>query len=154
MLEIEPRSLPSPKRQRDGIEESTQAIGRELLAALRAEERGARVGFYDRLAEWAMRDEALKVQLFRFIDALPSLRSAEAVAAHLREYLMRPGLRLPPGAGTLLALSARSRPVAALLAWTARTATHQMARRFIAGADLRESREGVRHLVASPEPER
>src|SRR5205807_8250383 len=100
-------------------------VGRSSLVIRRSSPRSA--GLYDRLTEWAMSDEALKVQLFRFIDVLPSLRSAGAIAAHLRQYLLRPGLRLPPGARTVLALSARSRLVAAMLAWGARTATHQMA---------------------------
>jgi RHH-type transcriptional regulator, proline utilization regulon repressor / proline dehydrogenase / delta 1-pyrroline-5-carboxylate dehydrogenase len=133
----------------DQIAERTQAIGRELVGALR-EARLSRTAWrsvlYDRLTTWAMADVALKTQLFRFIDVLPSLQSAEAVAAHLREYLLRPGLRLPPGARRVLALSAHSRPVAGALAWGARAATHEMARRFIAGADLPESLATFRRL--------
>lgn len=149
MLEIRLQPAPPAANVGGEIEYRTQTIGRELLGAVRAV-RPARVswraGLYDRLTAWAMADAGLKTQLFRFIDVLPSLRSVEAVAAHLREYLLRPGLRLPPGAAPVLTLSARARPVAAALAWGARTATHEMARRFIAGADLPESLATFRRL--------
>ncbi len=35
--------------------------------------------------EWTMGNEAVKVQLFRFIDALPLLRSPAQISRHLRE---------------------------------------------------------------------
>src|SRR5436853_611762 len=49
----------------------------------------------DRLMEWSMGDPAVKVQLFRFIDALPNLKSAEEIALHLRDYFNEAGEHLP-----------------------------------------------------------
>src|ERR1051326_4438129 len=92
MLELEPYRPHTAETEREEIEERTQTIRRELLAALRGGQPPMRNGdkdgsavvgiphsgrLYDRLTEWAMADEALKVQLFRFIDVLPSLRSSE-----------------------------------------------------------------------------
>jgi RHH-type proline utilization regulon transcriptional repressor/proline dehydrogenase/delta 1-pyrroline-5-carboxylate dehydrogenase len=37
--------------------------------------------------EWAMRDEQVKVELFRFVDVLPMLHTADSVCSHLFEYL-------------------------------------------------------------------
>ena len=34
----------------------------------------------DRILAWAMADESVKVQMFRFIDVLPTLRTASAIA--------------------------------------------------------------------------
>ena len=49
----------------------------------------------DRLMEWTMGDEAVKLQLFRFIDALPLLHSPPAISRHLREYFEEAGPALP-----------------------------------------------------------
>src|SRR3954447_23495433 len=49
----------------------------------------------ERLMEWGMGDEAVKLQLFRFVDVLPLLRTPGSVARHLREYFGEAGDRLP-----------------------------------------------------------
>src|SRR5438132_6966621 len=41
----------------------------------------------ERLMAWTMSDEALKVQLFRFVDVLPLLRSPADITQHLRQYI-------------------------------------------------------------------
>src|ERR1700736_4421858 len=85
------------------------------------------------MMDLTMGDPLVKVQLFRFIDALPALRSDEAVRAHLAEYLNEAGdqlswwLRLP------LDLSPPGSFTARLLATAARRGAMHMAQRFIAG---------------------
>src|SRR5216117_2470072 len=64
----------------------------------------SKAGFYQRLMTLSMRDEQLKLQLFRFVDVLPSLRTSGEIVEHLREYfanehehfgpLVRAGVRL------------------------------------------------------------
>lgn len=39
-----------------------------------------------RLLEWAIRDEAFKVRLFRFIDVLPTLKTPAQIARLVDEY--------------------------------------------------------------------
>ena len=46
----------------------------------------SKAGFYQRLMTLSMRDEELKLQLFRFVDVLPSLRTSGEIVEHLREY--------------------------------------------------------------------
>src|SRR5258708_15491467 len=48
-----------------------------------------------RLMDWSMRNESLKLQLFRFVDVLPSLDSPREVANHAVDYLGRDELWLP-----------------------------------------------------------
>ena len=86
--------------------------------------------------DWAMDDERLKVEMFRFVDVFPTLRSGGDIARHLREYFLQEGVD-PPRA---LALGARRRrvrtrrccrspsPRSAARCWL-------MARRFIVGRD-------------------
>ena len=92
----------------------------------------SKAGFYQRLMTISMRDEQLKLQLFRFVDVLPSLRTSGEVIEHLQEYFaeahdsrklsefLRAGIRLARIVPRL------SGPI---LRWN----VSEMARQFIAG---------------------
>ncbi|HEX4199989.1 MAG TPA: proline dehydrogenase family protein, partial [Chthoniobacterales bacterium] len=64
---------------------------REIFALIDQSQREAAVlrrsDFYGRLMDWCMRDESFKTQMFRFVDVLPTLNSADEVVRHLSEYL-------------------------------------------------------------------
>ena len=45
-----------------------------------------KAGFYQRMMAFSMRDETFKVQMFRFVDVLASLRRSNDIVNHLREY--------------------------------------------------------------------
>ena len=129
-------------------EDLTRRYGKEIFARLEG------VGplpfgpawWDERLMEMSMGDEAVKLQLFRFVDVLPQLRSPADVARHLREYFaaagervpgwMRLGLRLLPSRGLL----------ARLVAWTAHVSARRLARKFIAGSNLQEALAAVARL--------
>jgi RHH-type proline utilization regulon transcriptional repressor/proline dehydrogenase/delta 1-pyrroline-5-carboxylate dehydrogenase len=44
----------------------------------------SKAGFYQRLMALSMRDEQLKLQLFRFVDVLPSLSRSGEIVEHLQ----------------------------------------------------------------------
>src|SRR5438477_10466723 len=93
------------------LERLTRAYGQELFA--RVDRRGpilfTPAWWDERLMAWTMGDEAVKLQLFRFIDVLPLLDGPETVTRHLREYFeeadealpawARRGLRFLPARG-------------------------------------------------------
>lgn len=117
------------------IEARTQAIGRELFAGLG----DVRPKFWQRrwwdekLMSWSMSDEQLKVQLFRFVDVLPMLTTADSVTTHLAEYLEPVQDRLPQAARVALGMARRMPPLRAAVAKAARLSAMDFARRFIAG---------------------
>src|SRR5687768_11237541 len=90
MILRNPRSLPS-------VEERTGEIGREIFA--RIDTRGPSIfrrQWWDNwVMDWSMKDEGLKVQLFRFIDVLATLRTPDAVAEHMDAYFGDAETRLP-----------------------------------------------------------
>ena len=47
------------------------------------------------MMDWAMSDERLKVEMLRFVDVFPTLRSRSEIARHLREYFARQGVAAP-----------------------------------------------------------
>src|SRR2546430_15823892 len=88
----------------------------------------SKAGFYQRLMALSMRDERFKVELFRFVDVLPSLRRSGEIVEHLNEYFSDDGFGPLVDAGVLLAriVSWVSGPI---LRWN----VSGMARQFIAG---------------------
>ncbi len=90
----------------------------------------------------AMRDAAVKSQLFRFVDVLPTLGSRSAVADHLRQYLQPVSERLPPPLRPALGDGLLSPFVAAAANFNVR----RMARKFIAAPDLHRAVKAVAAL--------
>src|SRR6516165_475515 len=104
-------------------------------------------GWWDeRLMDWTMQDEAVKVQLFRFIDALPQLRSPESISRHLHEYFAETRDHLPGWARFGLRFIPRQGLFAKLLARTARGNAETLAHKFIAGSNLEEALIAVEKL--------
>jgi RHH-type proline utilization regulon transcriptional repressor/proline dehydrogenase/delta 1-pyrroline-5-carboxylate dehydrogenase len=122
------------------IEAATQEIGREILARTRARQPSVleRRWWDDRILSWAMQDESVKVQLFRFIDVLPMLRSSEAVTQHLQEYFHEVAEHLPRAVRVGLAVAGPRSLAGRALALAARRNALAHARRFIAGTTAAE----------------
>ncbi len=116
------------------LESRTREIGRELLADVRQrrDEVFSRRFWSDRFMQRAMQDDAFKVQLFRFVDVFPALRSPEAVYDCLVEYLSQPGVTLPPGMEIGLKAGSLAK---GMLSKTIGRWIAAIAGNFIAGAD-------------------
>ncbi|MBI3409658.1 MAG: L-glutamate gamma-semialdehyde dehydrogenase [Planctomycetes bacterium] len=130
------------------LERLTHSYGSELFA--RVDRRGPT--FFtpswldERLMEWTMSDEAVKLQLFRFIDVLPLLNSPQTVSRHLREYFEEAHESLPGVVRFGVRWMPRQGVGARLLAWAARNNANRLARRFIAGSDLGEALATIAQL--------
>lgn len=48
-----------------------------------------------KMMEWSMKDEAFKIEMFRFVDVFPTLKDHVQVAEHLQEYFCRPEQNFP-----------------------------------------------------------
>ena len=108
--------------------------------------------FDERLMEWSMGDEAVKTQLFRFVDVLPLLRTPAAISRHLREYFGETHARLPGWLTLALRLLPDSGLLGRLMSWTAHRSAERLARKFIAGSNLEEALVAIagmrrRHLA-------
>jgi RHH-type transcriptional regulator, proline utilization regulon repressor / proline dehydrogenase / delta 1-pyrroline-5-carboxylate dehydrogenase len=152
---ISPRASPQPAfddlpaEKLRAIEALTQSIGHELFASLEHSQPPVwqRRWWDDRLLAWSMRDEQLKVQLFRFVDVLPMLKTADAVMEHLHEYLGDVRDKLPQAFNVALGVARRLPFTRAAVARAARVSATDFARRFIAG-------ENVRQVLAAAKEER
>ncbi len=73
------------------------AKGKEIFALMQGQQANAfsREKLAGRLLDWSMRNDALKSQLFRFVDVLPSLESSREIARHAADYLGETEAGLP-----------------------------------------------------------
>ena len=92
--------------------------------------------WYGRIMDWSMKNEAFKIQMFRFVDVLPYLNTSSEVAKHLKEYFADGGDSLPSifnfglGMGSL---------APGLMAGAVKKNVQQMAKMFITGETPQEA---------------
>ncbi|MCS7295279.1 MAG: proline dehydrogenase family protein, partial [Dehalococcoidia bacterium] len=129
----------------DSLERDIQERGRRLLAAVEPHRLVQLTPdwWQERLFEWATRDPDFRVKLLRFVDVLPALRSAQAVADHVRQYF-RDGAPPPVAFGSRIA---SGRPFRPILSRVVRQGVFAMADRFIAGRDPEDALPKLRQLA-------
>ncbi|MBC8202736.1 MAG: bifunctional proline dehydrogenase/L-glutamate gamma-semialdehyde dehydrogenase [Planctomycetes bacterium] len=117
-----------------GTEQRILAIGSLLLNQARSKKQSwlSTAFWSDKLMDWAMQDEAFKIQLFRFVDTFPMLVTPEQVHDHLMDYLTQPDVKLPPGLGMGLKAGGMMQGT---MTKTVTSQITKMAERFIAGTD-------------------
>jgi RHH-type proline utilization regulon transcriptional repressor/proline dehydrogenase/delta 1-pyrroline-5-carboxylate dehydrogenase len=127
-------------RDLSSIELATRDVGRQIFAQLERRRPTVmeRRWWDDRIMTWAMQDESVKVQMFRFIDVLPMLRTSEAVTRHLHEYFEEVQQHLPSTVRLGLNVATPRSVMGRALAVAARRNALGHARRFIAGTSFEE----------------
>jgi RHH-type transcriptional regulator, proline utilization regulon repressor / proline dehydrogenase / delta 1-pyrroline-5-carboxylate dehydrogenase len=132
-----------------------EAKTREIAIQLLAETREKRslwaaiqdqMRWDDKLLGWAMANPNLRVQLFRFIDCLPALRSNAEIANHLQQYLGDESVELPGALKGILNFSDPHSPPAQIAAATISKAVETLARKYIAGEDEPQVTKTVERL--------
>ena len=129
----------------DPFERRVFEVGRDFLAEARSHKTGllSRRFWNDKLMDWSMKDEAFKVQLFRFVDAFPNFTTPEEIYDHLIDFMSQPGVKPPPG--MQLGLKAGG----AMKGTVAKTMAAQitgMAEKFIAGTDAADAKDKLRRM--------
>jgi len=120
-------------------------IGADFLRRARAHKTGVlSAKFYsDALMEWSMKDPNFKVQLFRFVDCFPMLKTPEDVYDHLTDYLSQPGVTTP---GVIDAAIKAGKLAKGIAAGQIGKQITGMASKFIAGTDAASALPGLRQL--------
>jgi RHH-type transcriptional regulator, proline utilization regulon repressor / proline dehydrogenase / delta 1-pyrroline-5-carboxylate dehydrogenase len=132
-------------------EAKTQEIAKQLLAATQ-ENRSFlanlrdQMRLDDKLLDWAMSNPGLRVQLFRFIDALPALRSKPEIAAHLQEYLGDESVELPAALKGMLNFASPDSVPGQVAATTVSTATETLAHKYISGENIKQVLKTIERL--------
>jgi len=130
------------------VEQRTQEIGRELWSQLgrRRPNLFEARWWIDHIMQWAMEDESVKVQMFRFVDVLPMLKTHEQVTRHIHEYFEDVREKMPFAPRMALQVADHSSLLAKALSLSARRNARRMAERFIAGTKVEEVFQSVTRL--------
>ncbi|MEM1293647.1 MAG: proline dehydrogenase family protein, partial [Cyanobacteria bacterium P01_H01_bin.162] len=136
---------------RPSYEAETQKIAKALLSATR-EKRSLfvqvrdQIRWDDKLLDIAMSHPGLRVQLFRFIDCLPSLRSKAEIARHLQEYLGDESVELPSALKGLLNFTDPDSMPGQLAATTVSKAVETLAFKYICGETIPQALKTIDRL--------
>ncbi len=129
-------------------EQRVRQTARDILAAARADKPSvlSPERWQGEMMEWAMADELLKVEMLRFVDVFPTLRSRREIGRHLREYFARQGVATPTVLRWGVNLAAQRSPMAPLANAVIRRQLKGFAQRFIVGRDARDAIPALRAL--------
>jgi RHH-type proline utilization regulon transcriptional repressor/proline dehydrogenase/delta 1-pyrroline-5-carboxylate dehydrogenase len=129
----------------DAREKRVFEIGGDFLARARNHKTGIlSAKFYsDALMEWSMKDPNFKVQMFRFVDAYPMLKTPEAIYDHLTDYLGQEGVTVPAVIATAIKTGTVAKGIATA---TIGSQIKGMASKFIAGQDAASALPGLKQL--------
>lgn len=128
------------------LQAEIEACGLEIFARMLNQKAGVFENLTGRLMDWSMQNEALKVQLFRFVDVLPTLNSPREIARHAREYLGRAaGLPAPVQWG--IGVSQR---LPWLASFASRKGVEQMGKTFILARNGAEAVPALARMRRQP----
>ncbi len=131
------------------LEDKTLELARNILGGAKSSfwsklADGMELRWDDKIMNWAMGNENLRVQLFRLIDCLPALQSKQEIARHLREYLGNANVEVA-GLKTLLNVTADQ-----LTATAFATGVSTLARKYICGENIKEVLRAIEKLRKVP----
>ncbi|WP_204140823.1 L-glutamate gamma-semialdehyde dehydrogenase [Halomicronema sp. CCY15110] len=137
--------------QKPDYETKTLAIANGLLMATREKKNFLaqmrdQMRWDDKIMDFAMDNPGLKVQLFRFIDALPALRSKPEIARHLQEYLSADAVELPGALKSLLNFTNPDSMPGQLAATTVAPAVETLAYRYISGENMDKAIKAIERM--------
>ena len=130
------------------VESETHAIGDWLQqhSSRRKPSIFERRWWDDHILSWAMADESVKVQMFRFVDVLPMLKDHQSVSRHLQEYFEEVNDHLPGAVRMVVDHAGPNSVLGRALSMNARSNALRMAGRFIAGSTPEEVLASVTKL--------
>ncbi|MDQ1239203.1 MAG: RHH-type transcriptional regulator, proline utilization regulon repressor / proline dehydrogenase [Thermodesulfobacteriota bacterium] len=125
------------------LEKKITRVGQEIFSLVGGDVPSLfdRKSWNGRLTEWAMKDEALRIQLFRLVDVLPCLKTDALVVRMLKEYFADVGDNpLFHGIGRISGILPH------IAAGAVRTGVESLAAQFIGGRDERDCLQVLQKL--------
>lgn len=122
------------------IEKKVLNFGKQIFKEIDKEKPGSfnKDAIAGKLMSWSMSKPSFKVNLFRLVDVLPSLRSSSSIAKHVVEYLAEPAKEISGLAAWGISSSAtgiRSK----ISSFAVKKSVNEMAKMFIAGETPKEA---------------
>lgn len=131
-------------------EAKTQEIAKQIIESTRKTggflDKMLSLKLDDQLMEWAMSNPNLKVQLFRFIDCVPALKSKAEIARHFQEYLGVESVELPSALKGLLNFTDPNSIPAQTGAIAISKAIETLAFKYIAGESIEQVIKSIERM--------
>jgi RHH-type transcriptional regulator, proline utilization regulon repressor / proline dehydrogenase / delta 1-pyrroline-5-carboxylate dehydrogenase len=124
-------------------EAQTQSIAGDLIKSTRGKQNifnrlRDQMRWDDKVLEWTMANPGLRVQMFRFIDAIPALQSKAEIANHFQQYMSEEAVELPSALKAMINFSDPDSFPAQTAAATITKAVETLAFKYIAGSNITE----------------
>ncbi|MGL5833740.1 MAG: proline dehydrogenase family protein, partial [Waterburya sp.] len=132
-----------PFKSNRRYEAQTQSIAEDLIKSTRGKQNifnrlREQMRWDDKVLEWTMANPGLRVQMFRFIDAIPALQSKAEIANHFQQYMSEEAVELPSALKAMINFSDRHSLPAQTAAATITKAVETLAYKYIAGSNITE----------------
>ncbi|MEC9400237.1 MAG: L-glutamate gamma-semialdehyde dehydrogenase [Myxococcota bacterium] len=116
-------------------------FGREMFSKMKGQKPGVfqKDWWSGKMMDFSMKDEAFKIEMFRFVDVFPTLRDPVQVAVHLQEYFCRPEQDFPASFQWGLGKVKPEGMIAKMAASQIEKQVMGMASKFIAGKTAEEA---------------
>lgn len=130
------------------LENRIRETGLRLYSLMEGESRSVFRKEYwtGKLFEWCMHNEPFKVQMFRFIDVFPYLRTSDSVIRHIREYFSDPALNFPSALDWGIKFISPKWMTSRIIARSIAKNINKVAGQFIIGATPEDSLGGLKAL--------
>ena len=134
----------------NNYEAKTQEIARELIKSTRDNSIFSKMRdsmrWDDKVLDWTMANPGLRVQMFRFIDTIPSLQSKAEIANHFQQYMSAEEVELPGALKGMINFSDANSLPAQTAAATITKAVETLAYKYIAGENINEVMKTIARL--------
>lgn len=133
-------------------EDQTQNIAQELLESTRKNKASLwgkmqqQLRLDEKMMDFAMSNEGLRVQLFRFIDCLPSLTNNGEIARHIQQYLTGTEVELPSTLKAIMNFTDSTSPAAQIAAASVSKAVETLAFKYISGETIPQVIKAIERL--------
>ena len=134
----------------NSYESKTQEIARQLIKSTRDNNIFSKMRdsmrWDDKVLDWTMGNPGLRVQMFRFIDTIPSLQSKAEIANHFQQYMSAEEVELPNALKGMINFSSADSLPAQTAAATINKAVETLAYKYIAGENINEVMKTIARL--------
>ncbi len=132
-------------------EKEIVAVGREIFDKMKGQKPSVfnKDWWSGKVMELSMKDEAFKVEMFRFVDVFPTLKDHVQVAEHIQEYFCRPEQDFPAAFQFGLNKVKPDGMIAKMAAGQIEKQMVGMAQKFIAGTTAAEAIDALRDVWKS-----
>lgn len=134
----------------EATEADIKQFGKEMFSRMRGQKPGLfqKDWWSGKMMDLSMKDDAFKIEMFRFVDVFPTLRDPTQVALHLQEYFCRPEQDFPASFQWGLNKVKPEGRIAKMAATQIEKQVMGMASKFIAGKDAQEALPTLKKMWA------